>query len=552
MDVTKETFDHLFPEIRKSIEDAAFIAIDGEFTGLSISTLYEPALYDTQETRYAKLVKSLSKFSICQCGLSMYVPSKHLQNDYTVYTYNFFLNAPSFGVIDSKFLCQASAIEFLSNHNFDFNMCFHNGVSYLSLDEERRFWQHHSQDTIQSYISSMLHRQYDEKFFNRALEEIGRYVSITGTNNAEEDDGSSEKVLEINYIPKGLPQYLFLKTVEKLHTNLSLFVKKNGNIVVKLNANDEEKHDYSKQYDIIARQIVGFSSVMRLISDLQKPIIGHNMLADLVFIYKMFYHSLPITFSEFKCEIHKLFPIIYDTKHIAFSLRREFRNVDFFDCTSLGDLYDVLSSSSAIFYKLYTPQISHADGFDKYTDSGSHAHVHEAGYDAYLTGYVFLRLAHLAATKNIRTMESRPLELRDHLDALSSFRNCVNITRAALRYLNFEGPDPPCNFPERFIVRPKTTSARLFSANQVAQDFLPWGSVDVKLRSPKEALVAVSHRKASKDILQAFRRNKFYRVVKYRWYHSEEVGHIVMYTGCYSGGLLVIASVYLLYQRLKS
>jgi len=532
MDVRKENFDHVFPEIRKSIEDAAFIAIDGEFTGLSTSPIYEPALYDTQEDRYRKYLRSLSNFCICQCGLSMYVPSKESENGYTVHTFNFFLNPPSFGPIDSKFLMQASAIEFLCTHNFDFNACFQHGVSYMNRDQEKLFWDHHKRNIIQSNISSVLQRQYDEKFIDPAIARINKYLA----------SGSVEDALEISTIPKGLPQYLFLKTVEKLYSNVSCFLKKNGTILVKRN---DEICDHEKQYDFIASQIVGFSAVIQLISQLKKPIVGHNMLGDMILMYKMFFHSLPTTYAKFKSEIHHLFPVIYDTKHIAFSLRREFRNVDFFECTSLGELYDVLSSSSAMYYKLYTPQIKHAEGFDKYVNGGGA--VHEAGYDAYLTGYIFLRLAHLAATKNIRSTESRPMEWHDHIQALSSFKNCLNITRAAVRFLNFEGPDPACNFPECFLVRLKNNSRGSLSANQVAQDFLPWGSVDVKVRpGGQEAFVAVSHRKMSKDVVQAFARNKFYVVMKYRWYHTPEWRTATRYVAMGTCGALLMGAIYVL------
>ena len=535
MDVTRENFDDLFPEIRKTIEDAAFIAIDGEFTGLSTSTLHEPALFDTPEMRYEKLRKSMSNFALCQCGLSMYVPDRLNVNSYEVYTFNFFLRPPSFGPIDGRFLCQASALEFLTNHNFDFNACFKHGVSYMNKDQEKLFWQYHKRDYIQNNISPVLLRQYDEKYINPALAEINNFLN---------SDDVEKTILEINFISKGLPQYLFLKTVEKTYSTVSCYIKRSGLIIVKKNLSDE-KFNFGEQYEILAKQILGFSSVIYLISELKKTVIGHNMLGDLIFVYGMFYHTLPDTYLKFKSEIHKIFPTLYDTKHIAFILRKKFRNVNFFEFTSLGDLYDVLSSSAVMYYKLHTPSICHAEGFTKYHYDAS---IHEAGYDAYLTGYIFLRLAHLAAMKNVRSTESQPLEFGDHIASICNMENCINVARAAVRYLNFGGKDPPVNLPQRFIVTLKN-SLQSISANQVAQSFLPFGSVDVKLRSNSEALVAVSYRKGSMDVVRAFSRNKFYYVVQYKWYHSNDVKSIVCYGSLGTSMFVLFGFLYFSFRK---
>jgi hypothetical protein len=40
---------------------------------------------------------------------------------YEAHTYNFYICPKSFGDLDPNFLCQASSLEFLASHNFDFN-----------------------------------------------------------------------------------------------------------------------------------------------------------------------------------------------------------------------------------------------------------------------------------------------------------------------------------------------------------------------------------------------------------------------------------------------
>ena len=61
---------------------------------------------------------------------------------------------------------------------------------------------------------------------------------------------------------------------------------------------------------------LGFTRVIDLMADLKKPLITHNGIMDLMFLYDKFYRTLPETQGEFKSAINALFPHIYDTKHM--------------------------------------------------------------------------------------------------------------------------------------------------------------------------------------------------------------------------------------------
>jgi hypothetical protein len=61
---------------------------------------------------------------------------------------------------------------------------------------------------------------------------------------------------------------------------------------------------------------LGFTRVIDLMADLKKPLITHNGIMDLMFLYDKFYRTLPETQGEFKSAINSLFPHIYDTKHM--------------------------------------------------------------------------------------------------------------------------------------------------------------------------------------------------------------------------------------------
>lgn len=53
------------------------------------------------------------------------------------------------------------------------------------------------------------------------------------------------------------------------------------------------------------------------LKDHQTVMIGHNCFLDLVYIYHNFYGELPDTVGEFQEALHKVFPLIIDTKFMS-------------------------------------------------------------------------------------------------------------------------------------------------------------------------------------------------------------------------------------------
>jgi len=68
-------------------------------------------------------------------------------------------------------------------------------------------------------------------------------------------------------------------------------------------------------------ELEGFTSRLDEIKDALKSrrptLVGHNCFLDLVYFYKHFYGHLPNTVAEFQDEMHKLFPLVIDTKYMA-------------------------------------------------------------------------------------------------------------------------------------------------------------------------------------------------------------------------------------------
>ena len=61
---------------------------------------------------------------------------------------------------------------------------------------------------------------------------------------------------------------------------------------------------------------LGLTRVIDCISQFKKPLIVHNGMLDLMFLYDKFYTDLPESSWGFKTAINHLFPLIYDSQFI--------------------------------------------------------------------------------------------------------------------------------------------------------------------------------------------------------------------------------------------
>jgi hypothetical protein len=107
------------------------------------------------------------------------------------------------------------------------------------------------------------------------------------------------------------------------------------------------------------------------------------MLLDMMQIETHFHRDLPPELNTFKTSLHHRFPTLIDTKHLLAasptSLAKHFSagsRLDMVFKTVCGDAFK-------------TPKVELANGFTRYL----HKRHHEAGFDAYMTGVVYVRVA---------------------------------------------------------------------------------------------------------------------------------------------------------------
>jgi poly(A)-specific ribonuclease len=139
MDVTNKTLRKLFPAIKAAIAEADFIAIDCELTGLNGAQSFDKLEFlDSIQDRYLKVRTSATSFQLIQFGLCTFQWSS-FHRAYVAKPFNAYIfpkpSSSSLG-FNPTFLCQASSLQFLRTHKFDFNAWINDGIPYVSRAQE--------------------------------------------------------------------------------------------------------------------------------------------------------------------------------------------------------------------------------------------------------------------------------------------------------------------------------------------------------------------------------------------------------------------------------
>ncbi|XP_013382568.1 pre-piRNA 3'-exonuclease trimmer [Lingula anatina] len=528
-DVLRSNFEDEFPRIEEAINRAKFIAIDSEFTGLRINNKVRPSLFDDGAQRYGQLKSGVSQFQICQFGVSAFVKEEN-ENKYTAYTFNFHIFPSSFGPIDPRFMCQVSSLEFLCTFNFDFNKFIYEGVPFLNRMQEQQL---RSILRNQSLFDGQ-ERDVDEDALQKACSEVAEWV-------VEAKDGDTKLINR----PKRVADFILHEELLQRFDNIWPERQAQLNPVIlvtkvpvgqrkKLEDMNENSQEY--QEERMVNLLKGFSRVIDLISNSKKPLIGHNMLLDLMLIHDKFYLPLPDDYLTFKKNIHQLFPCIIDTKHFSSEIRKSVEDSGLLKSTSLGTLYEEMDSDLGKGIVLCQPAIHHAPGYRKYVDGTAY---HEAGFDSFAAGYVFLRMCHMHSLYGLSSMQAAPLEFSHYMTKTKPFHNNINMIRAAIDHICLDGADPPSRRPQWLHVQSRTYKLKTV---KLARLFSSHGSVDIKMLGERKALVAVANYRVAKDILKSFHNHEQIKVAKYNiWRHSPVVRG-VMWTGlALSGGICLWA-----------
>lgn len=175
---------------------------------------------------------------------------------------------------------------------------------------------------------------------------------------------------------------------------------------------------------------LGFTKVFRLLCDIKKPIVGHNLFLDLLILFNTFENELPNTYSKFKKLCIAKFPAIFDTKFLSFEIRRYLDVDQKWESNGLEQLYNYFKNEKGRHLAKLSPRIEIKKNFDIFQSRN----FHDAGLDSYCTGYCFIRMAHYFASMKYEA-SARVLMSSEHLNAVNPYKNYVNIIRATVSHM---------------------------------------------------------------------------------------------------------------------
>ncbi|XP_068255231.1 poly(A)-specific ribonuclease PNLDC1 isoform X2 [Nyctibius grandis] len=475
MEVGAEGLERRLPRLRRRIGRAAFLALDMEFTGLhsTFPQNNEPSLFDSPVERYLKARQSVQRFTVTQLGLAIF--SNENSNKYVVHSYNFFLFPLTWGVTDVEFTLSASSIQFLSHYGFDYNKFLKDGIPYMNEVQEKILSQHLSAGSWK--VSSAL----DRDVMKKAIDQVTCWIAA-----AEEEETMTLQDLSVSGYQMFEVQLVLRQALQNVWTQ-SLGDKK---VMVKKVSPQhrrllENSPDDCCQKELILLSARGFTNLFQTLVKAKKPLVGHNMLMDLMHLHDKFYKPLPESYEEFKRNIHNLFPVLIDTKTVTKSI---WKKCQFPRVSNLLEVYAVLCSGNLNPKDPTCPVIALASDCSRYAEKKS---PHEAGYDAFLCGSVLLKSAHMLLCRSTDDAVEADPSFSQYLTVLAEYLNKVNFIRGGVSSINFAGEDVPCQHPPVLVVQVRGWPG--LNERQIYQEFKALCRFDVR-RLSKNQFILLSNK----------------------------------------------------------
>ena len=290
MMVTRLNYPQVYAQVTEALRSCLFVAIDLEFTGLHVDPTLQNTHLDTTLHRYLKMRESVSSFCPLQAGVCTF----ELRDDHIeAKPFSFILYPVPVADLDRVYSFQSSSLDFLSTHNFDFNMTFKEGLGFLNRTEYATVQRRAKEKEAQFYLQQGV------------THEMRAYLALCHSALAKWE-GSEPLIIDARYMKRSSADYA-VRELERA-----------GEVVCELVRNGEgflESVKVEKGKRTQPQQILrGFSEVVESMRG--KPLLGHNMLMDALHFYDKFLNPLPPTLSYFAKAFHEEFPVVLDTKYM--------------------------------------------------------------------------------------------------------------------------------------------------------------------------------------------------------------------------------------------
>ncbi|XP_076253340.1 pre-piRNA 3'-exonuclease trimmer-like isoform X2 [Rhynchophorus ferrugineus] len=436
-EVNATNFKTLYPEIEKTLKESKFIGLDIEFSGLNPLKEYTSSLFDTPAERYQKLKENVKSIIPLQIGLTAFIFDSKT-NSYCGKIFTFYVQPACFQHIHRKFYFQSSTLNFLKSYNFDFNKFVYSGIPFINKDQEqilrKKFKNNECSETnvnCKELLEEILENEGEviRKWHDKI--KPGEFLTVPRVCSKECDNE------EIKY---------FLHQILRSRLKNIWTCTEKGEFIVKKVTNEErdklEKEDHLDE-DLL-KHLVGFSNVIRLITSLQKPIIGHNCILDLLLLIHNFEKELPESYTEFKRLIIKLFPIVFDTKTVSYGLLKKIPIDARWNDKGLNHIFNYFKNEQGRHIVKNSPIIDFEHSDDTY------GKLHNAGWDSFCTGYIFIRMAHICLYKKYPATKS--FVPNEYIGALMEYKNKINLIRCSVPTINLDDTDPISTRPPYLVI----------------------------------------------------------------------------------------------------
>ncbi|XP_043203131.1 poly(A)-specific ribonuclease PARN-like [Amphibalanus amphitrite] len=514
MDVTKDNFASSLERIRAAICRSSFLAVDCEFSGLS--TGGSSSKFDTPEERYAHLRRTASGFLVIQFGLAAFTLEKE-KNRYIQETFNFYLFPRHQS--QGSFICQPSSMEFLLENGFDFNKLIKDGIPYLPPAQVESL-----RDRLESQLrdseaapspaqkgttgtsgtpgttlqpTPVPENQAD--FVERAISEINKFVEGSEEYLDFHKLSPFQRKLLYDHVPNRISTPLELETVHLSGSQRTLRV---GRPV-----SDEQRRERARRrVEQRVDEAAGFAQVIQEISKSGKPVVGHNMLLDLLHIIEQFVCPLPETYSDFKSVVHCVFPTLVDTKVMGST--QPFR--DLLPATSLGEMTTCLGTHPFTMPNIVAAEGSSGREYDLKDDKH-----HEAGYDAFLTAACF---GAMVSYLGLLLKPPQPM-LEPSAEIVRPFANKVFAQGMAdMPYLNITGEELTPSRDHVFYL----TFPSHWKTNDIMHIFSPFSRVHVAWVDDTSAFVSLARKDQTTQVLQNVKASGLFTLCTYKEWQTRQ------------------------------
>lgn len=245
---------------------------------------------------------------MCQLGICTFhydqETQKYIARPFTIYTIPY---------SDNRTLCVSiDSMQFLLENHFDINKLIREGITCCRLSEiDIENFEDDSSKYTESVCVSNEHAELMDSYTERVKEFIISKDKETNINIP------NEYIKKMFYGANGVVMRFRGIEFSTNNKNEEIWIN-----VRKIKQRDSgfneftEKKESSEEKNVRLMNRLGVTQIFSAILEKRVPLIMHNPLFDICYLYNHFIGSLPNSYLEFKSDVLNIFPDVYDTKYI--------------------------------------------------------------------------------------------------------------------------------------------------------------------------------------------------------------------------------------------